>query len=113
MNSKSEGAAMRRCRANTDGLAIAPIRCKVPAGYLLAISLLCHGSSVSAADDIAPVVEVEEDIYSYTNAQNGAGPMWCTGSTTLVRTGDRLFASGLETIPEAKPLNNCRWMLFQ
>jgi hypothetical protein len=23
-----------------------------------------------------------------------------------------LFATGLETIPEAKPLNNCRWMLF-
>ena len=66
---------------------------------------------VTAADDIAPVVEVEEDIDSDTNAQNGAGPMWCTGSTTLVRTGDRLFASGLKTIPEAKPLNNCRWML--
>ena len=38
--------------------------------------------------------------------------MWCTGSTTLVRSGDRLFASGLETIPDAKPLNNCGWMLF-
>src|SRR5262249_51796887 len=85
---------------------------KVPGGYLLAVTLLCNGLCVTAADDIAPVVEVEENIYSYTNAQNGAGPMWCTGSTTLVRTGNRLFASGLETIPDAQPLNNCRWMLF-
>src|SRR5215831_562469 len=103
---------MRRSRPNTEGSAIARFRPKVPGRYLLAISLLCNGLRVTAADDIAPVVEVEEDIYSYTNAQNGAGPMWCTGSTTLVRSGDRLFASGLETIPEAEPLNNCRWMLF-
>ena len=38
--------------------------------------------------------------------------MWCSGSTTLVRAGDRLFASGLETVPDAKPRNNCRWILF-
>jgi hypothetical protein len=103
---------MRRSHPNTEGSAIARPRSRVPGRYLLAITLLCHGPRVTAADDIAPVVEVEEDIYSYTDAQNGAGPMWCTGSTTLVRTGDRLFASGLETIPDAEPLNNCRWMLF-
>ena len=103
---------MRRSQPYTAGSAIARFRSKVPGRYLLTIALLCNGLRVTAADDIAPVVEVEEDIYSYTDAQNGAGPMWCTGSTTLVRTGDRLFASGLETIPEAKPLNNCRWMLL-
>lgn len=65
------------------------------------------------AADLAPVVEIEEDVYSYTNANNGAGPMWCSGSTCLVRVGDQVFASGLETIPDAKPLNNCRWTLFQ
>jgi hypothetical protein len=99
-------------RPLTEDSAIARFRSEVSGGYLLAIYLLCNGLRATAAADIAPVVEVEEDIYSYTNAQNGAGPMWCTGSTTLVRTGDRLFASGLETIPNAKPLNNCRWMLF-
>jgi len=60
-----------------------------------------------------PVVEIEEDVYTYLPADNGAGPLWCQGSTCLVRFGDELFASGLETIPEAKPLNNCRWLLFQ
>ncbi len=57
-------------------------------------------------------VELEEDVYSYTNADNGAGPMWCFGSTSIVRSGDRVFVSGLETVADAKPLNNCRWMLF-
>ena len=64
------------------------------------------------AADLAPVVEIEEDVYSYTNANNGAGPMWCSGSTSLVRSGDHVFASGLETVSEDMPLNNCRWMLF-
>jgi len=39
--------------------------------------------------------------------------MWCHGSTCLVRVGDDVFASGLETLAEAKPLNNCRWTLWQ
>jgi hypothetical protein len=57
-------------------------------------------------------VEIEEDVYSYEPADNGAGPLWCQGSTCLVRIGDDLVASGLETIKGAKPLNNCRWTLF-
>ena len=69
-------------------------------------------SFLARAADLAPVVEIEEDVYSYTNANNGAGPMWCSGSTCLVRSGDHLFASGLETVADEKPLNNCRWMLF-
>jgi len=73
---------------------------------LIGISLLAH------AADLAPVVEIEEDVYTFTNANNGAGPMWCSGSTSLVRSGDEVFASGLETVPGEQPLNNCRWMLF-
>jgi hypothetical protein len=60
-----------------------------------------------------PTVELEEDVYSFEPANNGAGPMWCRGSTCLVRVGDDVFASGLETIRDAKPLNNCRWSLFK
>jgi len=61
---------------------------------------------------LRPVVEVEEDVYRFTPANNGAGPMWCSGSTCLVRTGGKLFASGVETLPDCKPLNNCRWTLY-
>jgi hypothetical protein len=60
-----------------------------------------------------PRVEAEEAVYSFEPADNGAGPMWCHGSTCLVRAGERVFASGLETLKNIKPLNNCRWLLFQ
>jgi hypothetical protein len=75
-------------------------------------AILIGSSILVRAAELAPVVEIEEDVYTYTNANNGAGPMWCGGSTCLVRSGDHLFASGLETVADAKPLNNCRWMLF-
>ncbi len=74
--------------------------------------LLILGTPVMATA-FNPVVEVEEEVYAYTNADNGAGPLWCHGSTCLVRIGERLFASGLETVAGEKPLNNCRWMLFE
>ena len=78
---------------------------------LLAAFILC-ASVLARAAGLAPVVEIEEDVYTHTNANNGAGPMWCSGSTSLVRVGDEVFASGLETVPDARPLNNCRWVLF-
>src|SRR5439155_23728399 len=62
---------------------------------------------------LTPTVELEEDVYSYEPSNNGAGPMWCSGSTCLVRIGDDVFASGLETLKDCKPLNNCRWTLFK
>ena len=75
--------------------------------FIAGFELLARGAT------LAPMVEIEEDVYTYTNANNGAGPMWCHGSTCLVRSGKHLFASGLETVLDAKPLNNCRWMLFE
>ena len=41
---------------------------------------------------LRPVVEAEEEVYTFTNANNGAGPMWCHGSTCLVRLGKEVFA---------------------
>jgi hypothetical protein len=79
--------------------------------WLLIVAFAGFGTIARAAVP-TPAVEVEEDVYSYTDANNGAGPMWCSGSTCLVRTGDRVFATGLETVPDAQPVNNCRWMLF-
>lgn len=62
---------------------------------------------------IKPIVESEQDVYQFEGANNGAGPTWCFGSTTLVRHAETLYASGLETIPGAKPLNNTRWSLYR
>jgi hypothetical protein len=60
-----------------------------------------------------PEVEVEEDVYGYEPANNGAGPLWCKGSTCIVRIGRDVFVSGLETLKDFKPLNNVRWLLFK
>jgi hypothetical protein len=60
-----------------------------------------------------PAVEVEEKVYDFKPADNGAGPLWCHGSTCLARFGERVCASGIETLAEGKPLNNCRWLLFE
>ena len=60
-----------------------------------------------------PRVEIEEDLYSYVAPNNGAGPLWSLGSTCLARIGDRLFASGGEIVPDAKPLNNWRPTLYE
>src|SRR5262245_23478031 len=77
------------------------------------ISVACATADSEEPISVQPRVEIEEDLYTYEPADNGAGPMWCSGSTCLVRIGDDVFASGLETIKDARPLNNCRCMLFK
>ena len=78
----------------------------------LGAALLLTAASMAEAQPLQPQVEIEEDVYTYEPADNGSGPMWCAGSTCLVRIGERIFASGIETIPNAEPLNNVRWLLF-
>ncbi|MBM4032806.1 MAG: hypothetical protein FJ291_13600, partial [Planctomycetes bacterium] len=54
----------------------------------------------------------EEIISTYQDPNNGSGPMWCYGSPTIVRDGERVFAAAPETGKDAKPLCNTRWQLF-
>ena len=65
------------------------------------------------AQALSPVVEIEEEVYSYVPANNGASPTWCIGAPVLVRIGEDLFATGLETIPDAEPLHNVRWTFYR
>jgi len=62
---------------------------------------------------LRPAVEIEEDVYTYEPMDNGSGPLWCSGSTCLVRIGAAVFASGVARVDDAQPLNNCRWTLFR
>ncbi len=80
---------------------------------LATIAVLAAGPVVAAEQVQQPIVEIEEDVYSFEPANNGSGPMWCRGSTCLVRIRDDVFASGIETVKQYKPLNNCRWTLFK
>ncbi len=68
-----------------------------------------------AQNRVTAVVECEEDIYRYEPANNGAGPLWCYGSTCIVRDGEQVYVTGLETLPHIRPetLNNVRWLLYR
>lgn len=62
--------------------------------------------------DYSVEVVVEEDIYTFEAANNGAGPLWCHGSTIVARWKDGLYVVVLETLEDHVPLNNCRWVLY-
>lgn len=74
-----------------------------------ALALACR----AGAADAPPQVTAEETVYTFQNPDNGSGPMWCFGSSCLVRSCDTLVASGQELIPGAQPLNNVRCLLFE
>jgi len=101
-NQGSDSIVVFRIDQNTG--ALEPTGQKITVGRPVCIRFLRQAPT--------PVVQAEEQVYEYEPADNGAGPMWCHGSTCLVRIGDDVFASGIETLKGFKPLNNCRWMLF-
>lgn len=78
-------------------------------GLFAMMSATCAAAYAASS----PLVEVEELVYAYADAHNGAGPMWCYGSTCVVRVGRDVFVSGLETLTDVKPLNNTRWTLHR
>jgi N-acyl-D-aspartate/D-glutamate deacylase len=74
------------------------------------------GKAAGAAAPFTVRVEADEiacypPAYEVTN--NGSGMFWGSGSTQIVRLGDRLFVSALEAVPGVAPLNNARWALYE
>ena len=83
--------------------------------YLVSFLFLAPLSLAVAEDSTEKIkltVEIEEDVYTYDPANNGASPMWCHGGTCIVRFQDEVFVSGIETLPGMKPLNNCQPFLL-
>ncbi|OGV71784.1 MAG: hypothetical protein A3K19_06735 [Lentisphaerae bacterium RIFOXYB12_FULL_65_16] len=88
---------------------------------MLALSLTAlQGCTTSRAAPETPAfearVEAEETVccppaYEVTN--NGSGMFWGSGSTQIVRLGDKLFVSAFEAVPGVAPLNNARWALYE
>jgi hypothetical protein len=58
-------------------------------------------------------VEAEEDVTTCLSPNNGAGPFWCYGSPLVVRIGDDVFVSAMETGENIPPLCNTRWRIFR
>jgi dienelactone hydrolase len=72
--------------------------------------------SAAACRGAPPAIELsaadESVVFSGTYSNNGAVPMWCYGSTVMVRLGNDVFVSALERLPDSRPANDCRWALF-
>ncbi len=82
---------------------------------LSAAGALALGRRTAGGKEPTPVTieaVAEEVIATYQDPNNGSGPMWCYGSPTIVRDGDRVFAAVPETGKDVKPLCNTRWQLF-
>lgn len=80
---------------------------------LLATSLAVVGFSAYGQQSPSIRIEAEEDVYSFVNPDNGSGPMWSYGCTTIVRLGDRVFVSEMETGEGVPRLCNTRWRLAE
>jgi hypothetical protein len=79
-------------------------------GYLLAAILVAGFCPAARA---LPAADIEEVIARPEPANNGAGPLWCYGSPLIVRDGERVFASVIETGKDVPPLCNTRWQLWK
>jgi hypothetical protein len=58
-------------------------------------------------------VQVEEVVATFAPANNGAGPLWCYGSTIIGRLGENVYLSVIETGKDVPPLCNTRWQLWR
>ncbi len=61
----------------------------------------------------SPIIEVEEDVYTFTNPNNGSGPLWSYGCTVIARIGDDTYATQMETGDGVDPLCNTRWRILR
>jgi len=82
-------------------------------GCLSVSSMAATIPSNSKDASVRCTVEVEEVVTRYAPANNGAGPLWCYGSPLLVRRGDDVFLSVIETGENVPPLLNTRWQLWR
>lgn len=85
--------------------------------WVIVCCLYCFFTiSAADADDKAQgvhcAVEVEEVVTRYTPANNGAGPMWCYGSTVIARQNSNVYLSVIETGEDVPLLCNTRWQLW-
>jgi hypothetical protein len=88
----------------------------VVAGGILLLSSACVSAAPGASPPFEVRVEVEETAFhvpAYGVTDNGSGMFWGSGSSQLVRIGDRLFVSAFEAVPGCAPLNNARWALWE
>lgn len=81
---------------------------------LLAAALLFPGPARAQGKSVPKVtVEAEEVVYEFVNSNNGSGPMWSSGCTSIARVGEDVYVSEMDTSPRIPPLSNTRWRLLK
>lgn len=78
---------------------------------LLATSVFVLSSVAYAQSAVNVRVAAEEDVYTYEPPDNGSGPLWSFGCTTIARSGDEVIISEQETGEGVPRLCNTRWRL--
>ena len=76
-----------------------------------ALSARCDAAA-SDKKNVRCTVQAEEIVTRYAPADNGAGPLWCYGSTVIARQGGDVYLSVIETGEGVPPLCNTRWQLW-
>ncbi|NUM56256.1 MAG: hypothetical protein HUU46_21665 [Candidatus Hydrogenedentes bacterium] len=79
---------------------------------MMRIALMTLAAIVSAGAVEVKVV-AEEDVYTFTNPNNGSGPLWSYGCSPIARVGDRVFVAQMETGEGVPRLCNTRWKLLE
>jgi hypothetical protein len=79
---------------------------------MFSFSCVSPAGTMKAIGDIRFVVEAEDVVTKYTSANNGAGPLWCYGSTVIARKGNDVYLSIIETGKDVPLLCNTRWQLW-
>jgi len=64
------------------------------------------------AAQVTVSVEAEEDVYTLVSPNNGSGPLWSYGCTSIVRLGERVIVSQMETGKDVPLLCNTRWRIL-
>lgn len=80
---------------------------------LHAFTLTMLYCGIATAQVPTPEVRAEEEVYHIVSPNNGSGPLWSYGCTSIAREGDRVFVSQMETGEGVPLLCNTRWRLLE
>jgi len=82
-------------------------------GLILSVVVLACAGAVCAGELGSAEVTAFEDVYTHVSPNNGSGPMWSYGCTSIVRAGDAVVVSEMETGEGVPRLCNTRWRLHR
>lgn len=81
-------------------------------GERLAAPLSAALAAAEDGDTVDVAVETQEKVYDFVSPNNGSGPTWSQGCATVLRIGDEVVVSQMETGEDVPLLCNTRWRVL-